>query len=251
MLKRNSFIIKLALFFFCLSAMMYFVHYLIFRDIHHIFLYLIGDLAFLPLEVLLVVLIIERVLTQREHNAKMLKLNMVIGAFFSEVGNPLLNTLLVHFKNKQDISRQFNITAAWTKSDFKKALAFADQLKIEVDSASLDLVQLKGFLSQRRAFLLTLLQNPVLLEHDRFTDLLWATTHLDEELEARQLPANLTHNDLLHITLDIQRMYDHLVGEWLDYVQHLKTNYPYLFSLILRTHPFQEHPSPITQRETS
>jgi hypothetical protein len=116
-----------------------------------------------------------------------------------------------------------------------------------VDSNSLDLVRLKEFLSARREFLLTLLENPSLLEHDRFTELLWAVTHLDEELEARQSLADLASKDLEHIAGDIRRMYDHLASEWLDYAEHLKTNYPYLFSLILRTHPFQDHPSPIVK----
>ena len=245
MIKRNSFIILLAILFIVLSAATYFIHYLLFGDLHHIFLYLVGDLAFLPLEVLLVVLIIERVLTRREQNAKLQKLNMVIGAFFSEAGKHLLHTLLEHFRNKEEISGHLNITTAWTKNDFKKAADFAYHLPVDVDLGSLDLVQLKEFLSAKREFLLTLLENPGLLEHDRFSDLLWAVTHLDEELEARQSLVNLPGKDLEHIAGDIRRMYDHLASEWIDYVEHLKLNYPYLFSLILRTHPFQEHPSPL------
>jgi hypothetical protein len=58
MRKRFSFITYLAIGFVALSALLYFVHYLIFRDVHHIFIYLLGDLAFLPIEVLLVVIII-------------------------------------------------------------------------------------------------------------------------------------------------------------------------------------------------
>jgi hypothetical protein len=244
MLKRNSFTIKLAFFLILLSAALYAVHYLMFRDAHHIFIYLVGELAFLPIEVLLVVLIIERVLSQREQNEKLQKLDMVIGSFFSEVGNPLLRDLLITFKNKDEISSHLNLTATWNKSEFKSAAEFADHLKIEIDSSSLDLVPLKSYLSERRVFLLTLLGNPVLLEHDRFTDLLWAVTHLDEELEARGSLENLPAKDLQHIETDIQRMYDHLASEWLDYVMHLKANYPYLFSLVLRTHPFQARPSP-------
>ncbi len=247
MIKHNSFIILLAILFIVLSAATYFIHYLIFGDLHHIFIYLVGDLAFLPLEVLLVVLIIERVLTRREQNAKLRKLNMVIGAFFSEAGNHLLLTLLEHFRNKEEISRHLNITAAWTKNDFKRAADFANRLPVDVDLGSLDLAQLKEFLSARREFLLTLLENPGLLEHDRFSDLLWAVTHLDEELEARQSLVSLPDKDLEHIAGDIRRMYDHLASEWIDYVEHLKLNYPYLFSLILRTQPFQEHPSPLVR----
>jgi hypothetical protein len=245
MRKRFPFVVYLAIAFVALSAILYFIHYLIFRDIHHIFIYMLGDLAFLPLEVLLVVVIIERLLARRETQAKLEKLNMVVGAFFSELGNYLLQDLLKHFDNRLEISRQLNITEGWTKKDFQKAVAFAQHLKVEVDCRNIDLGELKAFLAQKREFLLTLLENPSLLEHDRFTDLLWAVTHLDEELEARPSLINLPDRDLEHIAGDIQRLYDHLASEWLDYVQHLKSKYPFLFSLVLRTHPFQEHQSPI------
>jgi len=244
MFKRYSYFIIITVIFLLLSAIGYFVHYLIFRDLHYIWYYLVGNLAFLPLEVLLVGVFIERVLSNREKQSKLLKLNMVIGAFFSQLGNHLLNDLLDSFKNKEEICTHLNITAAWTKKDFQKAIEFADHLPIKVDSENIDLNKLKAFLAQRREFLITLLENPSLLEHDRFTDLLWATTHLDEELEARQSFDNLPPSDREHIMNDIRRMYDHLASEWLDYVVHLKVNYPYLFSLILRTHPFQKKRSP-------
>jgi hypothetical protein len=76
-----------------LSALFYFLHYLIFRDAHHIFIYLIGDVAFVFIEVLLVTLIIHSVLEQREKKARLEKLNMVIGVFYSEVGTRLLEIL--------------------------------------------------------------------------------------------------------------------------------------------------------------
>lgn len=245
MFKRFSFVFYLAIAFLIASAITYFIHYLIFRDVHHIFIYMVGDLAFLPLEVLLVVLIIERILARREKQNKLQKLNMVLGAFFTEVGNHLLGSLLEHFDNRADISRHLRITNKWTKKEFREATKYAYQLKIDLDGHKVDLEELKAYLAQKREFLLTLLENPNLLEHDRFTDLLWAVTHVDEELAARTSVSNLPDMDLEHIAGDIRRLYDHLASEWLDYVEHLKANYPFLFSLVLRTHPFQERPSPI------
>ena len=176
MIKRHSYIFTLTIVFLLLSGFGYFIHYLIFRDVHHIFLFLVGDLAFLPLQVLLVVVVMERLLTRRETQAKLQKLNMVIGAFFSEAGNHLLRSLLENFDNKEDISRHLNVTSAWTKKDFQKAAEFARQLPVGVNRHSLDLTQLKDFLSQRREFLLTLLENPILLENDRFADALGGHT---------------------------------------------------------------------------
>ena len=242
-MKRYSTFLLVAGLFLAASALIYLIHFYIFRDVHHVFIYMIGDLAFLPIEAFIVVIVIERILTRREKQALMHKLNMVVGAFFSEAGNHLLGDLLRYFDNREEISQHLNISQSWTKRDFKKAVAFAYHLNVEVDCRNIDLKELKAFLVQKRTFLLALMENPNLLEHDRFTDLLWAVFHLDEELEARLSLESLSEKDLEHIASDIQRMYDHLASEWIDYAEHLKASYPFLFSLVLRTHPFQEHPS--------
>lgn len=245
MIKRNRFLIIIIFVFLVLSGLTYFAHYIIFGDVHHIFIYLVGDLGFLPLEVLLVVVIIERILTRREKQLKLQKLNMVVGAFFSEVGNDLLGRLLDHFDNKREITHRLNVTANWMKKDFRRAADFAYNLPIEVDCHKMELTKLREFLRQKREFILMLLENPNLLEHDTFTDLLWAATHLSEELEARKSLMDLPVNDLEHLAGDMRRLYDHLASEWLHYIEHLKAKYPFLFSLVLRTHPFQERKSAI------
>ena len=61
-----------------LSATVYFIHYLIFRDLHHIFIYLIGDIAFVFIEVLLVTLVLHQLLHYREKKTMLNKLNMVM-----------------------------------------------------------------------------------------------------------------------------------------------------------------------------
>ena len=94
------------------------------------------------------------------------------------------------------------------------------------------------FLKERREFLLNLLSNSNLLEHDSFTELLWAVFHLAEELMNRKKLEALPEEDYKHLSGDIRRGYALLVGEWVDYMRHLKTNYPYLFSLAMRTNPF-------------
>ncbi|GEM_PF-6682769 len=37
---------------------------------------------------------------------------------------------------------------------------------------------------------------------------------------------------------DIERAYALLIREWLSHLDHLKASYPYLFSLAVRTNPF-------------
>ena len=103
-----------------LSAFFYLLHYAIFRDVHHIFIYMVGDIAFVPIEVLMVTLIIHRVLSEREKRLMLKKMNMVIGAFFSEVGTELLK-LLYDFDTRADTLRKYLIIdREWTKKDFSR-----------------------------------------------------------------------------------------------------------------------------------
>jgi hypothetical protein len=244
-MKKFSFIGYLSIGCLLLSLLLYGIDYLIFHDLHTLFLYLLSSLAFLPLEIFIVVLIIERIIGQNERKAKLQKLNMVLGAFFNDLGNHLLRGLLQNFNNKAEISRHLNLKDSWGKKEFREAAAYAQTLKIEIDYQNINLAELKVFFVQKREFLMTLLGNPSLLEHDHFTDLLWAVTHLDEELESRSSVENLPDADLKHLAGDIERLYGRLVVEWLDYTEHLHTNYRYLYSLVLRTHPFQENPSAV------
>jgi hypothetical protein len=227
------------------SGVLYFIHYLIFGDVHHIYLYLVGDLAFLPLEVFLVVIVIERILHHREKQAQLQKLNMVIGAFFSEVGNQLLGDLLPYFDSRDNMRHHLAVSNDWTSNDFKSAMTYVQHIEGKVDCRSKDMDTLREYLIQRRQFLLGMLENPNLLEHDRFTDLLWAIFHLTEELEIRHSLSDLPQSDLEHIAEDIKRVYGQLLAEWIYYIEHLKKNYPFLFSLVARTHAFQDHPSAI------
>ncbi|MBM4432466.1 MAG: hypothetical protein FJ025_00480 [Chloroflexi bacterium] len=244
-MRRHSTILIFAAIFLSISGLTYLLHYYVFKDIHHISIFLLGDLAFLPIEVFLVVIVIERILARREKQAVMQKLNMVVGAFFSEVGNQLLRRLLVGFAKNEEIRKNLAVGQDWSHADFKAAMAFAHAIEETPSCLNLSLEELKTFLVQKRSFLLRLLENPNLLEHERFTNLLWATFHLTEELEARTSMSGLPDTDLQHINVDIQRVYRHLAAEWVSYIEHLQLNYPFLFSLVVRTHPFHEQPSPV------
>ncbi len=249
-LRHYKTILALAGIFVALSGLTYLVHYYIFRDVHHIFIYMLGDLAFLPLEVFLVVIVVERLLARREKKAMLQKLNMVIGAFFSEVGTELLRRLLHCFEQRQEIAQNLGAAQNWTHAEFKQAMNYARAIKDKPDCLKINLDELRTFLMQKRTFLLALLENPNLLEHEYFTDLLWATFHLAEELETRPSVKDLPDSDLQHISVDIRRVYRHLAAEWVAYAEHLKSNYPFLFSHFVRMHPFQEKPSPVVKLPT-
>lgn len=246
-MKKANWQIILGISLVVLSAVLYTVHYFIFRDPHHIFIYMVGDIAFVPIEVLLVTLIIHRVLSDREKKAMIKKLNMVIGAFFSEVGLKLLPRFANFDHKSDDVKKELSQMKNWSNNDFQKASDMMENYDFGIDSSMGDLKELQAFLTKRRNFLLRLLENPNLLEHETFTELLWAVFHLTEELEYRADLDKLPHSDMVHISGDIKRVYVLLLNRWIDYVMHLKDQYPYLYSLAVRTNPLDKDASPIVK----
>lgn len=221
-----------------LSVAVYFAHYLIFRDLHHIFIYLIGDIAFVFLEVLLVTLILHQFLERREKRLMMNKLNMLIGTFFSEIGRDLLLSFIFFDANPKEFSERFLVSSEWSAKDFMNISRFLRKRNYNIDLKKGDLDKLKALLISKRFFLLSLLGNPNVLEHESFTDVLWAVFHLLEELSFRKDLSALPQADYHHLAGDLQRAYSRLVSEWFYYMKHLKASYPYLFSLAMRTNPF-------------
>ena len=244
-MRRLSWQAVLAIILVALSAALYWLHFGVFHDSHHIFIYLLGDVAFVPIEVLLVTLIIHQILATRERRAQLEKLNMVIGVFFSEVGTHLLTLLSDADPALEEIRSDLVVDGGWTREEYLRIRPLLMGRKYAIDLAEIDLPALRTFLSDRRDFLVRLLENPTLLEHESFTELLRAVFHLTEELGNRRDLAELPDSDRQHLRGDVVRAYSLIVGEWLDYMRHLRDCYPYLFSLAMRTNPFDETASPV------
>ena len=231
-----------------LSLAMYTAHYLIFADEHHIFIYFVGDLAFIPIEILIVTLIIDQMLESRERKSRMEKLNMVIGTFFSTLGTPLLAMLSRADPGIGAVRSQLVIGDNWQAGQFIEVKACLDSHACAVAGDRIDLEALRSFLLGSEEFIIRLVENPMVFEHESFTGLLLAVSHLNEELKARGDLSGLPPADIAHLGTDISRVYERLVPEWLKYMEYLKNQYPYLFSLAMRTNPFDESASVVIQK---
>ena len=234
---------------FGISLALYGIDFSISGNFKEISASFLGNLAFLPIYIIVVTILFERVLKERERQRVMRKLNMVIGVFFSEFGNHLMKELSVHVSGSEELKSRLHMTVSWKKQDFDAALEYLRQnnQRINIDSDALP--SLKQFMAGKRSFLLSLLENQNLLEHENFTDLLWAAFHITEELGARQSFDRLPPSDKEHINGDIKRVFGHLIREWILYMQHLKEDYPYLFSLAVRLNPMIDSPDPVVYQD--
>lgn len=207
--------------------------------------YLVDDFAFLFIQVLVLSLVIDRVIRAREREAMLDKLNMVIGAFYSELGTRLMGVIASWDEGFDEIRCSVLIRPEWMDAQYASAKKALRAYPYRVTAGECDLVGLHEMLHAEKPFLLGLLANQTLLEHEAFTELLWAVTHLAEELEARPSLAGLPESDQHHLAGDINRAYVLLVSEWFDYMRHLQANYPFLFALAVRTNPLDPDANPV------
>ena len=246
-MKRYRWQILLGLALILASVVLYLIDYEVFGGARNIFIFLMGSIAFVPVEVLLVTLIINGLLSQREKRTRLEKMNMVIGSFFSEVGTLLLTYFSDFDPELAAIRKHLIVTNNWSDEEFVAVSKRLRNYDYKVEIRKIDMEGLKGFLVSKRDFLLRLLENPALLEHETFTELLRSVFHFSEELERREKVTGLPDSDYEHLTDDVNRAYTLLVQQWLDYVKYLKNNYPYLFSLAMRTNPFDQTASPFVK----
>ena len=229
------------------SAVLYIAQIAIFHNTRDTFFYLLQDIAFIPIQVLLVTLILNQLLNMREKLAMLNKMNMVIGTFFSEAGIGLIKSFAAFDRNAERLRSELLVNSEWSDQQFASVIKRIGRFEYQVDHTNSDLPALRTLLMGKRGFLLSLLENPNLLEHETFTDLLWAVFHLTEELDVREDLRHLTPADGDHISGDIRRAYTILITEWLAYMKHLKQDYPYLYSFAVRTNPFDPHASVIVK----
>lgn len=237
-MKRANWLAALALSFLLTSVAIYYIHYLIFKDSTFIFKYFVAQLGFLPISTALVTIVLNQLMGKRDKNIRLQKLHMVIGAFYSDVGTDLLKFLASSDHAASSFGQYLKLNSSWAKSDFDQAKRNIRDINLDKSDLPLQLDEVKSFLCLKRSHLLRMLENPNLLEHETFSQLLRAAFHLMEELDGRADFNHLPNSDYSHLRGDISRVYVLLINQWLDYMEHLHEDYPYLFSLAIRTNPF-------------
>ncbi len=236
--------IKLGLGLVIASVLLYSFAFLFLNEPDKVFFYIIIDSAFVPIDVLVVVLVIESLIGKKEKESVLEKLDMILGVFFSEIGNDLLEMISKVNSHDEEFINELKNIDKWNDKDFKKSykylktngVAFTPELS---DSEVQDFIyDLKSLLNGKRLFLIDLLENPNIIEKNSFADLLLSLFHLDDELELREELDKIDGTDFQHLIGDIDRVYCRLTYEWVKYLQFLNHHYPYMSSLTIRSNPF-------------
>lgn len=224
-----------------LSIVIYFLQIVLFNDSRNTEFYFLQDMAFVPLQVLFVTLILDEILNMREKQLKVKKMNLIISTFYSELGITLIKGLSEFILNFDQLKSELNANTNWSNINSQKMRKTINNFKVIADSRKGNLESLKNYLIDQKSYMLTVFENPNLMEHDAFTDMLWAIYHIADELDHREEILTLPQTDMQHISGDIERAYKLLVSEWTYYMNYLDREYPYLYSLAARKNPFSDN----------
>lgn len=233
-MKRNTMIIGAVL--IALSILLHALHFVIFQDLHHVLIYLLGDIAFIPLEVFLVTVVLDRLIDQREERERKKKANMLVGLFYQELGNKVLS-VFAGADNTFD-SEAAKVNFQWDAQSYS---ALSQKLANHSHTVTMEQIDLKSLfdtIRQSQQLIINLLTNTAIQEHELFSDSLMSLFHLSEELGQRPLDT-LSQYDVDHLQVDIKRAYRSLSIGWVEYLSHLQKEYPYLFLSAISNNPFE------------
>ncbi len=181
---------------------------------------------------------IEILVGRSETRERRRKVSMIIGVFFSEFGTEMLGTLAGTDPDAGKIRSDLLVRSAWTDAEFGRVRESSRPMATGSTAAG-SISRGSGGSSGRSAPS----SSPSWRTRSSsrttsFTNLLQAVFHLADELLRRGDLSATPPSDHAHLVTDTERVYKPLALLWLDSMEHLKEHHPYLFSLAMRTNPF-------------
>lgn len=125
-----------------LSGVVYYLQIIMFDNVHDTLFYLLQDLAFVPVQILLVTLLVNQLLSMREKRVMLKKMNMVIGVFFSEIGLGLVKTCCNFDHHGDQLKKEMMVAVDWSAQQFREAHQVALKHDYKIDSQKGDLIKM-------------------------------------------------------------------------------------------------------------
>lgn len=207
------------------TAAMYGLHYLIFRDPHHIGIFFISDVAFLPLEVLLVSLVLDRIVERSRDNENLGKVCILQSIFFRDCGADMIRYFLTCDQNRMELVSAMAVQEDWSPRDFENTRKFLRSYDFVLDPKKMDFFAIHFHLEKHHSFFLTLLESSSLTDHDEFTELLLTLYHFWEELNEQPDLYALSPEKVSLFHEYATDSYRLLSSEWLTNMQTIKKSH--------------------------
>lgn len=228
-MKKFNYYGVISLLLICSSAIMFYIHYLVFGQAENTAYYSTMSFCFIPINSLIVTIVFERLINYKEKNDRINKLNMLVGIFFNEVGCDLMK----HFINADEGTSGLILKTDDLKIIEKKLNSY----ELDIDMNNIDIDSLKKLLINNSELLINLISNENIHLHETFTDLLMSVVHLRDEILFIE-KHGYSDIDINHLQGDIMRVYKTINTQWVEYIKYLQKHYPFLYNNAIRVNPF-------------
>ena len=229
---------QLILLLLCTSALLYAIHYLIFRDLHHLAIFGLHELAFVPLEVILVTLGLDKLVEKTHREETRSKVSIIETLYFNESGGTMLRYLTSFDPDAARLRELLQVTESWRSSDFRQAIRQLKSYPFLLDLDRIDFFGLHYHLSQRHEYYRSMLENPALTQSEAFTEMIMKIYLLWEELDGRTNLYQLPEKDRNYLAELLHEIYRELTEYWLDNVYNHSIHNRFRLHRAIESNPF-------------
>ncbi|MEE1115035.1 MAG: hypothetical protein UHN88_08175 [Eubacterium sp.] len=207
-----------------ISVLIYGLQIVIFHDVRTTEFYIMQDLAFMPFTIAIATIVVGELIGRREKKERTAKTRMLTSSFFTELGEPLLHSLL----RSAEFDEEMRITL-YGEDDDRPVKEMTDRIrrgKISIDLCPKVYNETMQMLVERQTALLVLSSNPMLFEQECFTDMLWGLFHLIDEYRLRGIFEEMSEESRAHMNEDFERVLRLLLENRASNIKYLKDTFP-------------------------
>jgi len=208
-----------------LSFIIYGLQILIFRDFRTTAFYFLQDMAFMPITIAIVTFAVGGLINENTRKEQLSKTRMLTSSFFTEIGTGLMLVMLEPVQNKPDINK-LAVRSAGTDAEVQKIQQHIQEADIVYALDEATYMTTKQRILEEQTAILVMASNPMILEHECFTEMLWSIMHLTDEFRLRGDYQDLSAKDIEHLNVDFIRVLRLMMINWVSNAKYIKDTYP-------------------------
>ncbi|MCR5666902.1 MAG: hypothetical protein K6G01_08735 [Eubacterium sp.] len=211
------------------AVCIYLLQMFLFKEPRTTFFYLLQDLAFIPISIAVTTIVVGEVIGQRDKRESERKTRMLTSTFFTAMGMDLTESMKHMVVVDQELE---DVVENRCTMNLEQRLAFIEHKHVAMQAKKECFDEVKKLICGWETELLVISSNPLLLEHEDFSRLLFAIFHLIDEFRIRGDYDLLTQEDLRHYNEDFETTYKLLLKNMITNVRYQKQTYPNLYGTV-------------------
>ena len=223
--KKNVIIISVLL---AISACIYGMQIFIFKDVRNTEFYIFQDMAFIPISIAITTVVVGELLDINNKRDSRKKTRMLTSTFFSDIGFELMSMLALISNIDEELL--YTINAPELPESDKITAIKSSRLTVNANMGMYTIIS--DIIIASKTDILILSSNPMLYDHECFSDLLWELLHLMDEFRLRGNYVKLTPDDLTELNSDFAQVLELLLINWVVNAKYLKETYPNFYRTI-------------------